>query len=71
MYIGPEQIPAITIEARPDFLDPQESFESAITDGRLSADPTSPVYAGHYMYMGHWDGKASFKHADTMEYLKD
>ena len=49
---------------------PQEVFDKAITDGRLSADPTSPRYAGHYMYMYHdHAGAAHFKHTTTRRYL--
>jgi hypothetical protein len=59
---------------KPEFRNAQESFEQAIREGRLSKDRSSPLYAGHYMYMGHWpkaDGtlRASFKHRDTRKYI--
>jgi hypothetical protein len=38
--------------------DSQQAFEEAIAAGRLSADPQHPRYAGHYMYMGPYDGRA-------------
>lgn len=54
--------------------DPREAFEQAIRQGKLSADPTAPNYAGHYMYMGHFANggpvKAQFKHIDTRQYLR-
>lgn len=53
----------------PTFRDAQEAFADAIRDGRLSADPTTANFAGHYMYMGTWSGKDSFKHIDTRQYL--
>jgi hypothetical protein len=49
---------------------PDAAFEAAIAEGRLSADPASPIYAGKYMFMGcRADGTATFKHIDTREYL--
>jgi len=51
------------------FKDAQTAFQEAIASFRLSASPKSPVYAGHYMYMGTWDGKDQFKHNDTRQYL--
>jgi hypothetical protein len=48
-----------------------KAFDQAIQEGRLSANPNSPVYAGKYMYMGQSkEGRALFKHRDTREYLK-
>ena len=52
--------------------DPQIAFEQAIASGRLSVDPDSPNYAGHYMYMGPTvDGlRDAFKHSLTREYIE-
>jgi hypothetical protein len=51
--------------------DSQQAFEEAIAAGRLSADPQHPRYAGHYMYMGPYDGRGgdAFKHSMTRLYL--
>lgn len=58
---------------QPQFLDTQEVFDKAILEGRLSDNPESPKYAGHYMYMGTWnrDNKPldTFKHRDTRVYI--
>lgn len=61
------------------FIDSQEAFEKAIKQGRLSAEKTSPTFAGNYMYMGTAEkiipGTSGlvlidlFKHNDTREYL--
>ena len=52
------------------FLNSQDEFDRAIAGGRLSADQTSPLYAGHYMYMGTRDnGESLFKHTITRQYL--
>lgn len=53
---------------KPTFKDPQEAFEQAISEGRLSADQQAENYAGHYMYMGTWSGVDKFKHAVTRQY---
>jgi len=52
----------------------KDCFAHAINAGILSADPASPNFAGHYMYMGMKDadtGSAAllFKHIGTREYL--
>jgi hypothetical protein len=56
------------------FIDSQLAFQKAIDSGRLSVDSESPVYVGHYMYMGTSTGTAAgrdlFKHRLTREYLK-
>jgi hypothetical protein len=47
------------------------AFDRAILAGRLSVDPSSPHYAGHYMFMGtNAAGVDTFKHRDTREYLR-
>ncbi len=49
----------------------QGAFTRAIAQGRLSANPASAIYAGHYMFMG-YHGPAvgdTFKHIDTRQYL--
>jgi hypothetical protein len=53
----------------PTFRDSQEAFEQAIREGRLSDDRTSPLYAGHYMYMGTWSEVDTFKHILTRQYI--
>ena len=53
----------------PEYNDPAKAFDQAISDHRLSNNPQSRRYAGHYMYMGYWDGTDHFKHIDTREYL--
>jgi hypothetical protein len=54
----------------PVFKDSQRAFEEAIRSGRLSADPSSPIYAGKYTYMGTWTGRDAFKHIETHKYLE-
>ena len=54
--------------------DPQQAFEQAIKDNRLSARATDWNYAGHFIYMGSvksQDGTlhAQFKHIATRRYL--
>ncbi len=53
------------------YKDPQQAFELAIAQGRLSTDPTATNYAGFYMYMGpsKTPGKDAFKHSATRQYL--
>ena len=51
------------------FNDGTAAFDAAIASGRLSASPTSPVYAGHFMYMGTTEDGDTFKHRDTRRYL--
>ena len=53
----------------PEYNDPAEAFDQAIRDHRLSDIPASPLYAGHFMYMGTTAGKDLFKNIDTREYL--
>lgn len=48
--------------------DSQEAFKDAIDAGKLSASPTSPVYAGRYMYMWTQHGVDVFKNTDTRKY---
>lgn len=48
---------------------PDDAFEFAIDTGRLSANKGDDHYAGNYMYMGTWDGKDTFKHIDTRQYI--
>lgn len=55
---------------KPEFKNPQQVFEQAIARGILSADSSSKLYAGNYMYMGTVDGQDQFKNIDTREYLK-
>ncbi len=51
------------------FNDGTAAFDAAIASGRLSAHPSSPVYAGHFMYMGTNEHGDMFKHCDTRRYL--
>ena len=53
----------------PKYNDPAEAFDLAIRDHRLSDNPQSSRYAGHFMYMGRWGNADHFKHIDTREYL--
>lgn len=52
-------------------FDANVAFEIAIRTGRLSSDPKSPHFAGHYMYMGRAPNSRidMFKHRDTRAYL--
>jgi hypothetical protein len=53
-----------------EFRNPATEFDVAIATERLSADPDSPIWAGHYMYMGRTTEKeAMFKHSRTRQYL--
>ena len=49
--------------------DPTKAFDDAIKARRLSASPSSPLYAGLFMYMGTKDGLDLFKHKMTRRYL--
>ena len=51
------------------FRDADAAFKDAISEGRLSSNPYSLIYAGYYMYMGTTDGVDQFKHQDTRSYL--
>jgi hypothetical protein len=53
----------------PTFRDANDAFEDAIKLGRLSDEPSSPLYAGHYMYMGTYNGVDAFKHVVSRRYL--
>lgn len=53
-----------------EFKDSQIAFNTAIEQGRLSANKTDENYAGNYMYMGTYNGKDQFKSIDTREYLQ-
>jgi hypothetical protein len=50
-----------------DFTSCKNPFDLAIALGILSANTTSPLYAGNFMHMG--SGK--FKHRLTRSYLSD
>lgn len=52
------------------YREPAQAFHDAIAAGRLSDDPDSAEYAGHFMYMGTDNGRDLFKHADSREYLR-
>lgn len=52
------------------FKNSQEAFRLAIQQGRLSDNPASALYAGHYMYMGTQEnGVDEFKNINTRDYL--
>ena len=53
-----------------EFREPEEAFDDAIIEGRLSILRCDTNYAGYYMYMGTWDGKDQFKHVHTRKYIK-
>ena len=57
------------MQRQPTFKDSDKAFDEAIEAGRLSADPASLRFAGHYMYMGTYGQTDQFKHIDTREYL--
>jgi len=52
------------------YNDPQQAFNKAIQEGRLSADAKASNYAGNYMYMGTQNGKDFFKHIMTRNYIQ-
>lgn len=54
----------------PEYNDPAKAFDQAIREHRLNDNPQSPRYAGHFMYMGRWNGADQFKHVDTRRYLQ-
>lgn len=54
-----------------EFREPEEAFEDAIKQGRLSRDESHPLYAGNFMYMGTENGTDQFKHIMTRQYLRD
>ena len=59
-----------TTSKRADYWKPaDDAFEYAIDTGRLSADKSASNYAGHYMYMGTWNGLDRFKNINTREYI--
>ncbi len=55
-------------KATPKFKDLDISFIEAIETGRLSLVRSKPNWAGNYMYMGHWNGKALFKNINSRKY---
>ena len=55
----------------PTFNNPDQAFDTAISSRRLSADPTSSLFAGHWMYMGTVNGVDTFKHSETRRYLTE
>ena len=57
------------MQRQPTFKDSDKAFDEAIEAGRLSADPASLRFAGHYMYMGTYGGCDQFKHVNTRQYL--
>ena len=56
-------------QTKPTFKDAQVAFHQAIAAGRLSANPASVTYAGHFMYMGTYGDRDLFKHVTTRQYL--
>ena len=52
-----------------EYRHPDQAFEDAIASGRLSLDPSSPIFAGNYMYMGTWGEGDGFKNIITRQYL--
>ena len=50
--------------------DTETVFRDAILAGVLSAEPGDRNWAGHYLYMFHYeDGTAWFKHRDTRAHV--
>ena len=56
------------MESKPEFKDPDQVFDKAISKGRLSDKPGTPNYAGDYMYMYTMNGKDLFKNIYTRQY---
>lgn len=54
---------------KPTFRPTDDAFEFAIDTGRLSNDKAADNYAGHYMYMGTYNGLDKFKNTITREYI--
>ena len=51
------------------FQPPDQAFEQAIYERRLSRDPKDDNYAGNYMYMGTPEsGRDLFKNIETRRY---
>lgn len=59
----------MTNQQQEDRYTANAAFELAIATGRLSNRSDSPVYAGHFMYMGEKHGRSLFKAIRTREYL--
>jgi hypothetical protein len=53
-----------------EFRDVREAYHKAIETGRLSEDPESASFVGHYVYMGTRNGVDEFKHTVTHRYLR-
>ena len=51
------------------FVNPRSAFEHAIAVGVLNTDPTSPMYAGNWMYMHTGDDGHAFKNIMTRRYI--
>jgi len=47
---------------------PNEAFNQAIAEGRLTINLEDKNFAGDYMYMGTYNGRDSFKHCDSRKY---
>lgn len=48
---------------------PSLAYEDAILRGRLSLDPASPKWEGHWYYCGQVNGKAQFRSIFDGEWL--
>lgn len=53
------------------FRKSEQAFQDALDIGLLNDNPTSFYYAGHWMYMGTWNGKDKFKNIITRKYIDD
>jgi hypothetical protein len=47
----------------------ERAFQFAIQSKVFSAAPEAFNYAGNYMFMGESEGRFSFKHIDTRQYV--
>jgi hypothetical protein len=53
----------------PTFKDARQAFTEAIAAGRLTDQEPAWNYAGHWMYMGTYNGLDQFKNINTRLYL--
>ena len=47
---------------------PNDAFDNAIKNGRLTDDPKDQNFAGNYMFMGTYNGKDQFKNIMYRKY---
>ena len=54
-----------------EYRNPNDAFDKAISEGRLSSNKNHPRFAGDYMYMGTQNGTDMFKHIFTRQYIQE